>query len=331
MLSGFEKHVLITGCAGFIGSHCLEYFIDKYPHYHFTGIDKLNYASSYSTKYLTNILNNKNFTFIEKDLSEEFDFLFNLIVNSAQIDTIIHIAAESCVDRSFTQPLYFTRNNVLSSQNLLECVRLAKSQNQNLPIQFIHVSTDEVYGEQRINESVDEKASLNPTNPYAASKAAVDIIAQAYKHSYNIPLKIVRSNNVYGPRQYPEKIIPMAMQSLCDRRKIRIHGNGSNKRNYLHVSDFVRGLDLIWHSESIGEVFNLGNEEEIDNLSLVKLICEIYFDDKTIDYKKFITFVKDREFNDARYSLNLNKLKMLGWKPEIDLKGGIEELVKEYR
>ena len=355
----YDEYFLVTGGAGFIGSHFLEYFVIRYPNYHFTCIDKLNYATNQNTSLLSKIMEYPNFHFIKMALSADYPVLYNFLVTEYRknrITNIIHFAAESCVDRSFSNPLYFTANNILGTQNLLECTRLLITKFPEVKdrFRFIHISTDEVYGEQNEGERVDESSKLNPTNPYAATKAACDLILKSYYYSYKIPIASIRSNNVYGPRQYPEKIIPMTLSKLeCYVRqyprsdkmahKIRIHGDGSNKRAYLHIQDFIQGIELIWmkfreeqsasypEKQIINQTFNIGSEDEIDNLSLVKFICDTYLNKKlslsNLDYSNYIEFVKDRNYNDSRYSINYNKIKKFGWNPTIDLKSGIVGLI----
>lgn len=355
----YDEYFLVTGGAGFIGSHFLEYFVGRYPNYHFTCIDKLNYASDESTKLLSKVMESQNFNFIRKDISVEYDFLYQFLVDdfkTNRITNIVNFAAESCVDRSFSNPLYFTTNNILSTQNLLECSRLLIEKYPSVrdQLRFIHISTDEVYGEQDEGETVDESSKLNPTNPYAATKAACDLILKSYYYSFKVPVTTIRSNNVYGPKQYPEKIIPMTIKKLQNfvknyshnnimTDKINIHGYGSNRRAYLHVQDFVKGCELIWtkfkeeqHSPSsdnhiINETFNIGSEDEIDNLTLIKFICDCYMGQalsiSNLEYSNYIEFVKDRNYNDSRYSIDFSKMRKLGWKPTIDLKTGINDLV----
>ncbi|EPY51054.1 nucleotide-sugar 4,6-dehydratase [Schizosaccharomyces cryophilus OY26] len=355
---GYEQHVLVTGGAGFIGSHCLDFLVFKYPQFHFTCMDTLNYASENSTKFLQNVLGRPNFNFIKINLVSEYAALQKFIIDefpNTRITQIINFAAETCVDRSFSDPIFFTKNNILCTQHLLECSRLLLDRYPHLRsvLTFMHISTDEVYGEQEDHENVDELCKLNPSNPYAASKAAVDLIIGSYELSYNLPVTIIRANNIYGSRQDGEKLIPMTISKLhrfLQQKshevmfdKITIHGDGSQKRKYLHVYDFLTALDLIWSKERMNaasynrhtnhQLFNVGSEDEIDNYSLVKRICDYFlqkkFPSNNFDYSKFISFFKDRNYNDTRYSLNYERLKQFGWKPQISLDQGIKELVDE--
>lgn len=336
-----SKRVLITGGAGFLGSHFVNHVVAKYPQHQFVVIDKLNYASGYSTQ-LIKVKNLSNFKFIELDLSVELDKLEE-IFQRYQITHIINFAAESCVDRSFDDPLYFTRNNIFATQNLLECCRIS-----SLDIKFLHISTDEVYGEQELSgESVDEEFKLNPTNPYAATKASIDLIIQSYIYSYKLPITIIRSNNVYGFGQYPEKIVPLTIDILKKRMagerhlKIPIHGDGHYKRTYLFITDFLNAVELIWlkqqSDELFGQVFNISGDNndsyEMGNLELIKFISDCFHNQLgKLDGYKFedcIKFVKDRNYNDSRYLLNCHKIKKLGWRPKVSLQIGIPKLIDE--
>ncbi|KAK6464768.1 putative dtdp-glucose 4,6-dehydratase [Scheffersomyces coipomensis] len=330
MTKVYTKCILVTGGAGFIGSNFLNHFVKNYPNYYFICIDKLSYSSDNSTKNIIDITDAENFKFIKLDLAESYLDLFQLLVTDYeiyQITDIINFAAESCVDKSFESPLYFTKNNILSTQNLLECYRLLKKSRPEVNINFLHISTDEVYGDSDID--VNEQGILNPTNPYSASKAAVDLIINSYRYSYKLPICIIRPNNIYGPYQYPEKIISRTLHCLKHGKKIPIHGSGSNKRRYLHVKDFLNGLQLIWENGNLDDSYNIGNDFEISNYAVIKLIGELFFGNKSeIDDK--VVFVNDREYNDLQYSINDDKIKQLGWKPEIDFRSGIKDLIDNY-
>lgn len=340
--------VLVTGGAGFMGSHTLDHLVQKYPSCNFTCIDKLSYATNHLTDNLRQNLDKKNFCFIKLDLAEEYSRLEEIIVESA-FTTVIHFAAESCVDRSFEDPLLFTRNNVLGTQNLLECCRLLLLKNPDLKqtFRFIHISTDEVYGEQQAGECVNEAAQLRPSNPYAASKAACDLIIEAYRQSYKMSITILRSNNVYGPRQYPEKLIPVCLDLLQKAKpsglvpddRIPIHGDGKNRRRYLHVVDFANAVERLWLSiqqpsetEPHGQIFNVGSADEIDNQTLVEMICTNFmrrkFHQESVDHSKLVRYVKDRKYNDRRYSVDFSKISLLGWKQEVLIEEGISHLVE---
>ncbi|CAH6721741.1 sterol-4-alpha-carboxylate 3-dehydrogenase, decarboxylating [[Candida] jaroonii] len=304
-----SESIIITGGAGFIGSNFINYLVNN-TIYHIICVDMLNYASD------TNRLPMDRITFVKMDLSKNYKGLTELFEEN-KINTVINFAAESCVDRSFEDPLHFTANNILGTQNLLEVIRKL-----SYSVKFIHISTDEVYGEQDDND-VNENDNLNPSNPYAATKASIDLIIKSYQYSYNLPIIIVRANNIYGPNQYPEKIIPVTIQRLKNDESIPIHGNGSNKRKYLYIKDFIDALMIIWDNfgQNVGEIFNIGCDFEIDNLSLVNLIGSIMGKTPNIE------FIKDRNYNDSRYSINYDKLKQLGWKPQINLEQGLNMLI----
>lgn len=310
----YTKKVLVTGGAGFIGCNFLSYIVPKYPQVHFTCIDKLNYASnSHIIKQLELL---PNFCFIQLDLSESLEKLLDITRDTTDI---INFAAESCVDRSFLEPLYFTKNNIFATQNLLECHRLNRNINY-----FLHISTDEVYGE-LVSNVVEDDHLMNPTNPYSASKAAIDLIIQSYQYSYKLPITILRPNNVYGPLQYPEKIIPLTIKCLHEKTPIPIHGNGTNKRRYLYVLDLVLAIEIIWKSQQIttNQIYNVGGTDELDNNSLVNLIMNVFQTPGEIQY------VKDRKYNDSSYSIDTTKLAALGWEPKISITQGLE-LCKQF-
>ncbi|CAI5758939.1 unnamed protein product [Candida verbasci] len=315
----FEKRVLVCGGAGFIGSNFLNHLVPKYPNYYFLCVDTLNYAANYENiKHLVESC--KNFQFIKLDIG---DPSLIEIVKEYQVNEIINFAAESCVDRSFENPYYFTKNNVLSTQNLLEVCRMLPDQ-----ISFmIHNSTDEVYGDE--DGDKDENSVLNPTNPYSATKGCMDLIINSYVYSYKLPITIIRPNNIYGPLQYPEKIISRTIKCIQDGTRMPIHGDGKCKRRYLYVSDLVNAIDLIWHEDRdkvVGEIFNVGSDDEpIDNNAVVKLVNEIF--NENGDAK--VEHIKDRNYNDLDYSILSTKIKQLGWKQEFSLKEGLN-LYKMY-
>lgn len=320
--------VLVTGGAGFLGSHFLNHVVPRYPEYSFVCVDKLGYASRYCTD-LIRVSHLINYKFIQGDLTS-LSFVQELF--QEHFDYIINFAAESCVDRLFEDPLLFTCNNILATQHLLEQCR-------KTTIGLLHVSTDEVYGEQ--GDST-ESSALDPTNPYSASKAAVDLIIRSYIYSYNIKATIIRPNNVIGSGQYPEKIVPVTLDVLQRRSKgenvkIPVHGSGSNKRTYLHVQDFIRAVELIWKKQqedkTYGEIYNVGAAEtnELTNIALVRFLCEEYYTRFNIkgDWQEAVHFVADRCYNDARYSLDCLKIMLLGWEPTIGVYEGLRQIVGE--
>lgn len=344
---------VITGGAGFIGSHMVCYLLDEYPECQVVCIDCLNYSSEFLLKNLSSVVDLPRFEFVKMDLATEYTALERIIfgdkiASSDSWVTILHFAAESCVDRSFVDPLFFTKNNILAIQNVLEAYRqhIHKNPERREQVLLVNISTDEVYGEQGEQETVLEDSLLKPTNPYAATKAACDLIVYSYIKSFGLRVTTSRANNVYGPRQYPEKLVAVALESLKnvvsigklpDSNKIKIHGDGSNKRSYLHVKDFVRAVDLIRTtsetSNRFGEVYNVGVIQEITNRSLIRLICTTYMRERfgIDDYNEanFVEFTKNRCYNDSRYSLDIEKITKLGWSATISLHEGILELVRE--
>lgn len=293
-----------------MGSNCLKQWLVKYPQYHFICVDKMNYASSPLPRFA-------NLTVIQFDLSADYSHVEQLL-SGLSITDIINFAAESSVDRSFVDPVYFTRNNILCAQNVLEFYRLNRGISR-----FVHVSTDEVYGDQQFDANEDSK--LLPTNPYSATKASIDLIIGAYIQSYGLKISIVRPNNLYGPGQYPEKIIPMSFHCLRSGLKIPLHGDGSTLRCYLHVIDFARALDCVWHNTDVG-VYNVGTDVETSTLDVAKMVIATVL--KTADYSQHVEFVPDRMYNDKRYSCDLTSIRLLGWAPTIDLHEGIAMLTE---
>lgn len=341
---------VVAGGAGFMGSHMVDFLLRTYPDCQVTCIDKLTYATKFLTANLQNAMKAQNFRFVQLDVAESSLELHSVVAEAlaaAPFSAVLNFAAESCVDLSFADPLHFTRNNILATQNLLECARefLRANPLRQLSFAFLHISTDEVYGEQGAAEKVDEQARLHPSNPYAATKAACDLIIGSYVMSFQLPVTLVRSNNVYGLRQYPEKLVSVALEALKhaspqkglpEAERIPIHGTGRNTRRYIHVFDFVKGVDILlqrcWHGEATaGEIYNVGTDDEVDNISMVKSICSNYMRIKhgveDVDYDRLIRFTDDRNYNDARYATDFSKLESLGWKQEVDLDRGLTELI----
>jgi len=319
------KTLFITGGCGFIGSNFLNYFCEKYPEIRVINFDTMYYSANINNVN-ENIRNSLNYQFIEGNL-QSFDLLKH-IFQTNNITHIIHFAAQSHVQNSFNDSLTYTKDNILGTHNLLEVNRIY---NKNL-IKFIHVSTDEVYGESMLD--VDEKhktehSILCPTNPYAATKAGAELIAQSYNHSFDMPIIITRGNNVYGPNQYPEKVIPRFINQLKNNKKVTIQGDGSCVRAFLHAYDTATAFETILLKGKIGEIYNIGCDEgmeySIKNVAemLIKMIHN------TEDYDKWIEYIEDRPFNDARYYISNQKLKELGWEITIKFEDGIKDLMFE--
>jgi dTDP-glucose 4,6-dehydratase len=308
------RKILITGAAGFIGSHLSERIFNEFKNSKIVLYDKITYAAN--KNYLKNLLSNKNIKFVKNDLLN-FKILEKNLSNT---DIAINVAAESHVDNSYGNSLIFTKTNTLGTHCFLEACR-----KQGVK-KIIHVSTDEVYGE-NLGKHYNEKQILNPTNPYSASKAAADMIVNSYNHSYNLNVMTVRANNIFGTRQFPEKLISKTIFSFLNKKKMTIHGNGSSKRYYLSVEDFCEGIIKIIIKGRPGEIYNISSERYYNILKIVKLISN-YLE---INFKKNITFIKDRPFNDKIYKINSNKLKKLGWKPTKKLDKELPKLCDWYK
>lgn len=317
------KCLFITGGAGFIGSNFINMFGKKYPDVKIINFDALYYCGD-KNNIDEKIRNSKNYTFIEGNL-QSFNLL-KYIFQTNEITHVIHFAAQSHVQNSFTDSLQYTKDNILGTHNLLEVNRIY---NKTL-LKFIHVSTDEVYGESMID--VDEKhktehSILCPTNPYAATKAAAELIAQSYNHSFNMPIIITRGNNVYGPNQYPEKLIPRFIQQLKNNEKVTIQGNGSCVRAFLHAYDTATAFETILLKGEIGEIYNIGCDENMEYsvMEVAKMLIKSI--KNTDDYDKWITYIEDRPFNDQRYYISNKKVKDLGWVITVKFEDGIKDLV----
>jgi dTDP-glucose 4,6-dehydratase len=318
-MSYIPKCVLVTGGCGFIASNFLMYMVPKYSNIHFINIDKVDYCSTINgVEHLTKY---RNYNFYPSNISNT-SFL-EYIFKHHQVDTIIHFAAQSHVDNSFGNSICFTQDNVLGTHYLLETVRQYKKIQR-----FIHVSTDEVYGEVTIDETSSEKSLLNPTNPYAASKAAAEFIVKSYYKSYNIPIIITRGNNVYGPGQYPEKLIPKFIQHLFNNTKMTVHGKGETIRNFIYVEDVARAFEKILFCGTVGEIYNIGTENEHSVMDIARLLHSKIEKDKL--FEDCVNYVEDRPFNDFRYCVDSSRLVELGWNTLTSFKDGIEKTIKWY-
>lgn len=305
------KSVLITGVAGFIPSNLACHLVNKYPDVLFVGIDKMSYCSD--KRNIEEIMTMPNFTFIEANICDK-DKMEELWVKYL-FDTVIHMAAYSHVDYSFVQPLKFTINNTLGTHVLLEVAR-AKGIKR-----FIHVSTDEVYGSQgKLNT---EQSKIQPTNPYSASKAAAEVMVNTYMTCYNFPAIITRGNNVYGPKQYPEKVIPRFILRTLKGQKCQIQGSGNQARSFLYTDDVSNAFDLIVHYGQLGQIYNIGTEEEYTINQLATKIVE--------KLGAEIEHVPDRIFNDTGYRIDYSKLAALGWKQTISLDDGLDLTIAWYQ
>ena len=316
--------VLLTGGAGFIGSHVLNLLVPKYPNVHWVCIDKIDYCAS--TKNMKQVENLPNFKFVQGDICSPD--IVRFVLNEYKVDTIMHFAAQSHVDNSFGNSFQFTQSNVMGTHVLLEA---AKNLGSKLK-RFIHVSTDEVYGESTMEhgeEWFSESSSLRPTNPYAATKACAELLVGAYVTSFKMPCIITRGNNVFGANQYPEKLIPKFINLLEQGKACCLHGDGSHRRSFIYVEDVARAFDTVLHYGVTGETYNIGTEFEISNLEVTKALLENYGLQGKED--EHIVFVKDRDFNDRRYHIDNSKLMKLNWKPQVDFYEGLKRTIKWYR
>jgi len=322
--------LLVTGGCGFIGSNFVNYYFNENKEVTIVNLDAMYYCAS-ELNVNEDIRNSPRYHLIKGNLCS-YDLIAN-ILNIYQIDTIIHFAAQSHVQNSFEDALQYTHDNVQGTHTLLEACRKYDRKYGNGKIKrFIHISTDEVYGESMINENEEKKnenSILCPTNPYAATKAAAELIAKSYYHSFKMPIIITRGNNVYGPNQYPEKLIPRFIQQLQQNEKVTIQGDGSNVRAFLHVNDVCSALKLVLENGQIGEIYNVGSDDhhEYTVLQIAHLLIEKI--KKTKDHNDWIKYIEDRPFNDKRYYISNEKVKQLGWTIDVDFDKGIDELVNK--
>lgn len=325
----FIKTILLTGGAGFIGSHLTRLFVIKYPEYHIINLDKLTYAGNLEN--LKEIESAPNYTFIKEDITN-LDALRKLFAEF-QFDAVLHCAAESHVDRSISDPLAFVHTNVLGTVALLQAARESWKENMENKV-FYHISTDEVYGSLGSEGFFTEETAYDPRSPYSASKASSDHFVRAYYHTYKMPVKISNCSNNYGPFHFPEKLIPLCISNIINNKPLPIYGKGENVRDWLYVEDHARAIDLIFHKGKTGETYNIGGHNEWTNISLVKELCR-QMDDKLGRAKgeseKLITYVKDRAGHDLRYAIDAEKLEReLGWKPSLQFEEGISKTIDWY-
>jgi dTDP-glucose 4,6-dehydratase len=313
------KNILITGGCGFIGSNFINYMLDKYADIQIYNIDCLNYCANEK-----NIKPNDRHHFILGNITDK-NFI-NYILEEKKIELIIHFAAQSHVDNSFQNSIQYTIDNILGTHTLLECARI-----YNKLKLFLHFSTDEVYGEVHIDhKGCIEHTILNPTNPYSATKAGAEMLVNSYFHSYNLPYIITRCNNVYGPNQYPEKLIPKFIQLLKNNKKCTIHGSGITRRNFIHSYDVSTAIDVILNSNFRNDIINIGSQNEFSVLEIAKiLISKIKNTTSDEEINNWIEYIEDRPFNDFRYHVNIDKLKSLGWNEDINFIQGLEELISK--
>ncbi len=324
----FTKKILITGGAGFIGSHVVRKMVLDYPHYLIVNLDKLTYAGNLNN--LKDIENKENYIFSHLDINN--DDRLNLLFDQYEFDGVIHLAAESHVDRSISNPSEFVKTNVVGTLNLLNNCRKHWSDLKGKC--FYHISTDEVYGSLSNEGLFTESTAYDPRSPYSASKAASDHLVRAYGHTYKLPIKISNCSNNYGSFQFPEKLIPLMINNIKNRNPLPVYGKGENVRDWLWVVDHAIAIDLIFHEGRFGETYNIGGHNEWKNIDLVNFLCDLMDEKlgrKIGESRSLINYVKDRAGHDLRYAIDASKIqKELGWIPSVSFEQGLVSTVDWY-
>ena len=323
-------NLLITGGAGFIGSHVVRRFVTQYPEYNIINLDKLTYAGNLEN--IKDIDQSPNYTFVKGDITDLEQMRF--VIKDHNVTGVIHLAAESHVDRSITDPLIFVRTNLIGTSNLLQACKESWKDNWEGKL-FYHVSTDEVYGSLPLDDSMfTENTAYNPRSPYSASKAGSDHMVRAFFHTYNMPIVISNCSNNYGPNHFPEKLIPLFINNIINKKPLPVYGSGENVRDWLYVEDHARAIDDIFHKGRHGETYNIGGHNEWSNIDLIKTLCAV-MDSKlgrqVGESEKLISYVTDRAGHDMRYAIDASKLQdELGWTPSLQFEEGISKTIDWY-
>lgn len=322
--------ILITGGAGFIGSHVVRLFVNTYPNYEIVNLDKLTYAGNLAN--LKDLETKPNYRFVKGDIVDAG--FINTLFETEQFNAVIHLAAESHVDRSITNPLEFVMTNVIGTVNLLNAARTLHKNNPEQFKRFYHVSTDEVYGALGDEGMFIETTAYDPHSPYSASKASSDHFVRAYHDTYKLPCVISNCSNNYGPNHFPEKLIPLCIHNIQNNKPLPIYGKGENVRDWLFVIDHARAIDVIFHNAKVGSTYNIGGHNEWKNIDVIRLLCRM-MDGKLNrpegTNEKLITFVTDRAGHDLRYAIDATKLKDdLGWVPSVTFEEGLNLTVDWY-
>ena len=324
-----KKSILVTGGAGFIGSNLLRLMVTKYPDYTFVNLDKLTYAGNLEN--LRGLDKSPNYTFLKGDICDST--LLNTLFERYQFDSVMHLAAESHVDRSISNPMSFIETNIVGTVTLLNAARHAWKDNFEGKI-FYHISTDEVYGSLGETGFFTEETSYDPRSPYSASKASSDHLVRAYYHTYGMPVKLSNCSNNYGPYQFPEKLIPLMINNIKNKKELPVYGDGKYTRDWLWVEDHAEAIDVVFHKGKIGETYNIGGDNEWKNIDLVELLCDSM--DEILGRPKgesrgLIRFVKDRPGHDRRYAIDATKIKEdLGWAPKVQMEEGMLRTAQWY-
>lgn len=323
-------NILVTGGAGFIGSHVVRRLVTQYPNYHIVNLDVLTYAGNLEN--LKDIQHATNYTFVKGDIGDEN--LVSEIFDKHHITHVVHLAAESHVDRSIKDPLIFLKTNILGTANLLQVAKKYWNGQYDGKL-FYHVSTDEVYGSLEMNDQMfTETTPYDPRSPYSASKASSDHLVRAFYHTYHMPVVISNCSNNYGPNHFPEKLIPLIIHNIINKKPLPVYGKGENVRDWLYVEDHARAIDVILHNGKAGETYNIGGHNEWKNIDIVTFLCDAMDEKlgrKTGESRELITYVTDRAGHDLRYAIDATKIKNeLGWVPQETFETGITKTIDWY-